>query len=428
MILDKLLKARHFTKTVNATKRLLSERGESNAASMASDLIENFKTLEDDQIAEYFQYLSEKLNPSGPDVLSAAQMYAATPNADNLIWLMKVAESPRQELLRRLNRAPSGTSMIVNMRQHLLKLLPKRPELKAVDADIQHLLTSWFNPGFLKMHQVDWKSPALILEKIIHHEAVHEIDGWDDLRRRLQPDRRCFSFFHPQLSDEPLIFVEVALLPEIPEAIAPLVDKKSAVIEPSQYKCAIFYSISNCQPGLRGVSMGNFLIKRVAESLKKEFPSLKTFCTLSPVPGFVEWLANNQDLSSDDIKPGMFEKYQESIKVFNLQEKSWNERLQAGWHPDTASLKEKEALMSLCAFYLMTQSSKRGGNSVAKFHLGNGAKLHRINWAGDLSKKGIKQSAGLMVNYQYDLDNVEDNHERFVNGEVIHSRSVSQMM
>jgi malonyl-CoA decarboxylase len=174
--------------------------------------------------------------------------------------------------------------------------------------------------------------------------------------------------------------------------------------------------------------MGNFLIKRVAESLKKEFPSLKTFCTLSPVPGFVEWLANNQDLSPDDIKPGMFEKYQESIKVFNLQEKSWNERLQAGWHPDTASLKEKEALMSLCAFYLMTQSSKRGGNSVAKFHLGNGAKLHRINWAGDLSKKGIKQSAGLMVNYQYDLDNVEDNHERFVNGEVIHSRSVSQMM
>jgi malonyl-CoA decarboxylase len=428
MILDKLLKTRHYTKTINATKRLLSERGESNSASMASDLIENFNTLEDDQIAQYFHYLSEKLNPSGPDVLIAAQMYAETPNADNLIFLMKVADSPRQELLRRLNRAPNGTSMIVNMRHHLLKLLPKRPELKAVDADIQHLLTSWFNPGFLKMHQFDWKSPAHILEKIIHHEAVHEIDGWDDLRRRLQPDRRCFSFFHPQLSDEPLIFVEVALLPEIPAAIAPLVDKKSAVIDPSHYKCAIFYSISNCQPGLRGVSMGNFLIKRVAESLKKEFPSLKTFCTLSPLPGFIEWLTNNQDLSPDDIKPGIFEKYKDSIKVFNLQEKSWNDRLQAGWHPDAASLKEKEALMSLCAFYLMTQSSKRGGNSVAKFHLGNGAKLHRINWAGDLSKKGIKQSAGLMVNYQYDLDNVEDNHERFVNGEIIYSRSVSQLI
>ncbi|WP_216862358.1 malonyl-CoA decarboxylase [Polynucleobacter sp. 30F-ANTBAC] len=428
MILDKLLKARHYTKTVNATKRLLSERGESNAASMASDLIENFNTLEDDQIAEYFQYLSEKLNPSAADVLSAAQMYAATPNADNLIWLMKVAESPRQELLRRLNRAPSGTSMIVKMRHHLLKLLPKKPELKAVDADIQHLLTSWFNPGFLKMHQVDWKSPAHILEKIIQHEAVHEIDGWDDLRRRLQPDRRCFSFFHPQLSDEPLIFVEVALLPDIPEAIAPLVDKKTAVIEPNHYKCAIFYSISNCQPGLRGVSMGNFLIKRVAESLKKEFPGLKTFCTLSPIPGFMEWLSSSQELSSENLKPAMFEKYQESIKVFNLQEKSWSDRLHAGWHPDAASVKEKEALMSLCAFYLMTQSSKRGGNSVAKFHLGNGAKLHRVNWAGDLSKKGIKQSAGLMVNYLYDLDNVEDNHERFVNGEIIYSRAVSQLI
>ena len=428
MILDKLIKARHYTKTVNATKRLLSERGESNAASMASDVIENFNTLEDDQKAEYFDYLAEKLNPSPADVLSAAQTYASSPNADNLIWLMKVAEAPRQELLRRLNRAPAGTGMIVSMRHQLLKLLPKKPELKAVDADMQHLLTSWFNPGFLKMHQVDWKSPAHILEKIIQHEAVHEIDGWDDLRRRLQPDRRCFSFFHPQLSDEPLIFVEVALLPEIPEAIAPLVDKKSAVIEPHQYKCAIFYSISNCQPGLRGVSMGNFLIKRVAESLKKEFPSLKTFCTLSPIPGFMEWLAAHQEISADNIKPAMYEKLMDAQKAFNLSEKSWNERLQAGWHPENASKQEKEALMSLCAFYLMTQSTKRGGNSVAKFHLGNGAKLHRINWAGDLSKKGIKQSAGLMVNYLYDLDNVEDNHERFVNGEVIYSRSVSQLI
>jgi malonyl-CoA decarboxylase len=428
MILDNLLKARHFTKTVNATKRLLSERGESNAASMASDVIENFKTLEDDQRAEYFHYLADKFNPSPADVLSAAQIYASSPSADNLVWLMKVTEAPRQELLRRLNRAPGGTSMIVDMRHQLLKLLHKKPELKAVDADMQHLLTSWFNPGFLKMHQVDWKSPAHILEKIIQHEAVHEIDGWDDLRRRLQPDRRCFSFFHPQLSEEPLIFVEVALLPEIPEAIGPLVNKKSEVIEPSHYKCAIFYSISNCQPGLRGVSMGNFLIKRVAESLKKEFPSLKTFCTLSPIPGFMEWVTANQDLSSDDIKPAVYEKVQEAYKVLKLKEKSWNEHLQSGWHPDSATVKEKEALMSLCAFYLMTQSSKRGGNSVAKFHLGNGAKLHRINWAGDLSKKGIKQSAGLMVNYLYDLENVEDNHERFVNGEIIHSRSVSQLI
>ncbi|WP_216862200.1 malonyl-CoA decarboxylase [Polynucleobacter sp. AM-26B4] len=428
MILDNMLRARHMTKTISATKKLLSERGESNAASMASDLIENFKTLDDEQKSEYFVHLSEKFNPSPADVLSAAELYAKDPTADNFVWLMKVSESPRQELLRRLNRAPGGTHMIINMRQQVLKLLPKKPELKAVDADMQHLLNSWFNPGFLKMHQVDWKSPAHILEKIIQHEAVHEIDGWDDLRRRLQPDRRCFSFFHPQLPDEPLIFVEVALLPDIPESIAPLVDKKSPALECSQYKCAIFYSISNCQPGLRGVSMGNFLIKRVAESLKKEFPSLKTFCTLSPIPGFMEWLGSHADLPLDHLKPAVLEKYQEAIKVFNLKDKSWHDRLQNGWHPDLSSLKEKEALMALCAIYLLYYSPRRGGNSVAKFHLGNGAKLHRINWSGDLSKKGIKQSAGLMVNYLYDLDKVEDNHERFVNGEVIYSRAVSQLV
>lgn len=428
MILDKIIKARHMAKTVSATKKLLSERGESNGASMASDVIENYKTLDDDQKNQYFHYLAEKFNPSPTDVLNAAQMYAEAPNADNLVWLMRVSEAPRQELLRRLNRAPGGTSMIIDMRRQLLKALHKKPELKAVDADMQHLLSSWFNPGFLKMHRVDWKSPAEILEKIIHHEAVHEIDGWDDLRRRLQPDRRCFAFFHPQLSEEPLIFVEVALLPDIPASIAPLVDKKSVPVEPHQFKSAIFYSISNCQPGLKGVSMGNFLIKRVAESLKKEFPTLKTFCTLSPIPGFIEWLSSGVGLTSVDLKPGIVEKYQQAFNVLDLKKISWHERVQAGWHPDTCSTKEREALECLCAIYLMHYSPKRGGNSVAKFHLGNGAKLQRINWAGDLSKKGIKQSAGLMVNYLYDLEKVEDNHERFVNGEVIFSRAVSQLI
>ncbi len=428
MILDKMIKARHMSKTINATKRLLSERGESNAASMASDLIENFNTLDDEQKSQYFLHLAEKFNPSPADVLSAAESYAKDPTADNFVWMMRVAESPRQELFRRLNRAPGGTHMIINMRHQVLKLLNKKPELKAVDADMQHLLSSWFNPGFLKMHQVDWRSPAQILEKIIQHEAVHEIDGWDDLRRRLQPDRRCFAFFHPQLPDEPLIFVEVALVPEISDAIGPLVDKKSSALDVNQYKCAIFYSISNCQPGLRGVSMGNFLIKRVAESLKKEFPSLKTFCTLSPIPGFTDWLISSADLPLDHLKPAVLEKFQEALKVFNLKDKSWSDRIQSGWHPDAVQLKEKEALMALCAIYLLYYSARRGGNSVAKFHLGNGAKLHRINWAADLSKKGIKQSTGLMVNYLYDLDKVEDNHERFVNGEVMYSRAVSQLI
>ena len=428
MILDKLLKSRHMVKTINATRRLLSERGESNAASMANELVELYNELDDEQRDQYFQYLAEKMNPSPADVLSAAQSYANEASADNLIWLMKVTEAPRQELFRRLNRASGGTKMIIDMRKQLIKSLDKKANLRAVDADMQHLLNSWFNPGFLKMHQVDWRSPAHILEKIIQHEAVHEIDGWDDLRRRLQPDRRCFAFFHPQLPDEPLIFVEVALLPEIPETIAPLVDKKSEPVPENQFKCAIFYSISNCQPGLRGVSMGNFLIKRVSESLKKEFPSLKTFCTLSPIPGFMDWVIAGAQLPQQDVKTAVTEKCEESLQVLGLDKKSWPEKISGGWHPDRCPLKEKDALLALCAMYLMYCTTRRGGNPVAKFHLGNGAKLYRINWAGDLSKKGIRQSAGLMVNYLYDLDAVEENHEKFVGGEVIYARAVSQLI
>ena len=212
------------------------------------------------------------------------------PNAINLMRLTQVAEPPRRELLRRINRLPGGTSSIIAMRRALLALVTRQPDLRALDADFVHLLSSWFNPGFLELRRVDWRSPAQLLEQIIHHEAVHEIDGWDDLRRRLQPDRRCFASFHPQLPDKPLIFVEVALLPEIPSAIAPLINKAAAALPPQQFKVAAFYSISNCQTGLKGVSLGNFLIKRVAEELRRELPPLKTFCTLSPMPGFARWL------------------------------------------------------------------------------------------------------------------------------------------
>jgi len=319
------------------------------------------------------------------------------------------------------------------MRRDLLQVLDKKPELTAVDFDMRHLLSSWFNPGFLKMHRVDWKSPAEVLEKLIQHEAVHAIDGWDDLRRRLQPDRRCFAFFHPQLPNEPLIFVEVALLPEVPSVIAPLVDKKAETNDQvSQFKVAAFYSISNCEPGLRGVSMGNFLIKRVAEQLHAEFPGLRTFVTLSPIPGFMDWVAAGANLGQgvpeDRLKPAIKATRDQALATLKLDSQSWAERLSAGWHPDQASEKENDALMSLASIYLGLASTGRDGNPVAKFHLGNGAKLHQINWAGDLSRKGLRQSAGLMVNYLYDLSSVEDNHERFANGEVIYSRAVGKLM
>jgi len=414
-MLEKIAKARNLSRVNNAVKRMISERGESNAVSMADDVVNGYRKLSKDQHVAFFTFLFEKLNPDTDLVMTAAQNFAADSNARNYIRLQRAVESPRQELFRRLNRASEGTAAVVQMRRDLLQVLDKKPELTAVDFDMRHLLSSWFNPGFLKMHRVDWKSPAEVLEKLIQHEAVHAIDGWDDLRRRLQPDRRCFAFFHPQLPNEPLIFVEVALLPEVPAVIAPLVDKKAETNDQvSQFKVAAFYSISNCEPGLRGVSMGNFLIKRVAEQLHAEFPGLKTFVTLSPIPGFMDWVvagANlGQGVPEDRLKPAIKATRDQALATLKLDSQSWAERLSAGWHPDQASKKENEALMSLASIYLGLASTGRDGNPVAKFHLGNGAKLHQINWAGDLSRKGLRQSAGLMVNYLYDLSAVEDNH------------------
>ena len=432
-MLEKIAQTRFLSRATSAVRRLVSERGESNAVSMALDVISNYRKLNAEQRPKFFAMLAEQFNIDAEQLTKAAQSFAADPNARNYIRLQKISESPRQELLRRLNRAPGGTAAVVEMRRDLLTLLNKKPEFMGLDYDMRHLLSSWFNPGFLKMHRVDWKSPAEILEKIIAHEAVHAIDGWDDLRRRLQPDRRCFAFFHPQLPDEPLIFVEVALLPEIPVAIMPLVDKKSTPVEQSnQFKVAAFYSISNCESGLRGVSMGNFLIKRVAEQLHAEFPGLKTFVTLSPIPGLMEWITAGAHLgdlpSSDKIKPAVRKARDDALELLKLNGSNWMDKLGKAWHPDQCSEREKAAYMALTAIYLTTVTPSRDGNSVAKFHLGNGAKLHQINWAGDLSKNGLRQSAGLMVNYLYDLSSVEENHERFVNGDIIYSRSVGKLI
>jgi len=275
-------------------RRLLSERGEANGPAIAAGIVERLDALADEHRTRFFDHLARDFSPDPQAVLESAQAYALKPGAEQLLRLTQATEPPRQELFRRLNRTPGGTAAIVRLRRRLLERLPKNPQLQAVEADLLHLLSSWFNAGFLEMRRVDWNSPAQLLEQIIRHEAVHEIDGWDDLRRRLQPDRRCFAFFHPQLPDEPLIFVEVALVPDLPGAIAPLIDKKSSPLPNDQFRVAAFYSISNCQPGLRNVSLGNFLIKRVAEELKRELPQLKAFCTLSPIPGLIGWLSKLQ--------------------------------------------------------------------------------------------------------------------------------------
>jgi malonyl-CoA decarboxylase len=402
-------------------RRLLSVRGEANAPLLAKAIVLRIDDLSDEQRARFFDRLAADFSPDPRAVLEAAKVYAENPGAEALARLTSAAEPPRQELFRRLNGAPGGTAAIVRMRRRLLDRLPKRAPWRVVEADLLHLLSSWFNPGFLEMREVDWNSPAQLLEQIIRHEAVHQIDGWDDLRRRLQPDRRCFAFFHPQLPREPLIFVEVAFGPEMPNAIAPLIDKRSQPLAPEQFKVAVFYSISNCQPGLRGVSLGNFLIKRVAEHLKRELPQLKTFCTLSPIPGLMAWLQQAEPAALGEHA---------ALALARLRQSCGGDMgaLTHGARLAALDGDAHHALWRLTAFYLVQVSPQPNGDPVARFHLDNGARLERLNASANLSARGLKESAGLMVNYLYDLNKIELHHDRFAHGKVAHSRAVSALL
>ena len=406
-------------------KRLLSDNGELGGLAVAMAWIERFEALDDAGLDNLFTHLARDLSPDPAAVLAAAQAYARRPESMELATLTRAAEPPRQELFRRLNRAPGGTAAILQLRRELMKRLPRRPELAGVEADLLHLLTSWFNPGFLQIRQVDWNAPAQLLEKIMLHEAVHEIDGWDDLRRRLQPDRRCFAFFHPQLPEEPLIFVEVALLPEMPAAIAPLIDKASTPLAPDRFRVAAFYSISNCEPGLRGVSLGNFLIKTVAQQLQRELPRLRTFCTLSPIPGLAAWLLREPDFSAlAGLKRGAAAELDAARERLRKRCGGDLSALQAAGVHAQLDEDDRDALVLLASAYLLLLSPTPAGDPVARFHLDNGARLERVNPRGNLSAKGLRQSFGLMVNYLYDLQKVEAGHARFRQGEVTRSRAV----
>jgi malonyl-CoA decarboxylase len=419
-------------------RRLLSERGEANGPGIAQGICQQVDALSEEGRSRFFEQLARDFSPDPKRLLTCALAYAQAPgDSRRLIDLSQAAEPPRQELFRRLNRAAGGTAAIVRLRHSLLARLPRQPMLASVEYDLLHLLSSWFNPGFLQLRKVDWNSPAQLLEQLIRHEAVHEIDGWDDLRRRLQPDRRCFAFFHPQLPDEPLIFVEVALLPEMAGAIGPLIDKKSPPLPAETFKVAVFYSISNCQPGLRGVSLGNFLIKRVAEELKRELPQLRSFCTLSPIPGLMAWLARLVHHAAGDgsgpaalsgLPPAAAERAAQSLALLRG---AAGDTLHALVQPTTlAALPAAvhHALWRLAAIYLVHGSPQPAGDPVARFHLDNGARLERLNAQADLSAKGLKQSAALMVNYLYDLSRIEQFHDRFVQGRVVHSRALSALL
>jgi malonyl-CoA decarboxylase len=403
--------------------RLLGEAGESISVSLAAQALARFGELDAESRADFYDVLASRYNPKLEQIQQAVAAYGRSGSSKDLVNLVRVSEPPRQELLRRLNRAPRGTAAIVEMREEILGRMKKSPDLFAADADFEHLLSSWFNPGFLKLEKVDWNSPAHLLEKIIAHEAVHEIDGWSDLRRRLAPDRRLFAYFHPALPEEPLIFVEVALVADMPNAIAPLLDRKAPPdLDPKHFKVAAFYSISNCQPGLKGIHLGNFLIKRVAEHLKFEFPALKTFCTLSPIPTLSKFLLSKEPLQEAPFSSRQFN------ELIDLRDSVRSQLSTLGTGLPPKDLQNQ--IERLAAAYLLQSCTREGiaSDPVARFHLNNGARLERINPCADLSAKGARQSFGFMVNYAYDLADIEANHERFVAGEVIASKQVKALL
>ncbi len=387
---------RHTRKTVALCHALLSERGEASGAALSREALEAYRTLSGPALHAFFDMLAQEFSPDPEAVEDAAGAYRQEPSQANLIRLQHVVESPRQELFRRINLAAGGTAALVEMRRRVLRDLRKQAHWAGIDADLFHLLGSWFNRGFLTLQRIDWRTPALVLEKLMQYEAVHEIQGWHDLHRRLESDRRCFAFFHPALPDEPIIFIEVALTKGMSDQVQPLLDPDSAVVDPAGADTAIFYSITNCQEGLRGISFGNFLIKQVAEDLGREFPRLKTFATLSPIPGFRKWLTESAVAHAE--LAGL---------VGTLAEEDWFRRAGTG-------TKVRTELMRLCAYYLkLAKHGKEPADAVARFHLGNGARMERLNWLADTSKTGMARSAGMMVNYAYRLKDVEHNHEAY---------------
>lgn len=424
---------------------LASERGEASGAALAQALMEAYRALGAEDRLAFYAFLVEGFAPDPVALKAAAEAYCGDPGPTTAMELATAAEPPRRELLRRMNLAPKAMATLVGLRADVLNRLAARPELGPLDSDLKYLFTYWFNRGFLDLRRINWHTPAAILEKLIAYEAVHEITGWEDLRRRLAPDRRCFAFFHPALDDEPLIFVEVALVSGISDAIAPLLDRENMPEKPTAPDTAIFYSISNCQFGLRGISFGNFLIKQVVEELKAEMPSLQRFSTLSPIPGFRSWLRRRIAADAEGIfRPEDVAQFQETRKDAQKKEGPKKEGDGEPALAETAAemlklLEEpgpdgwaglKAPLMRLCATFLTTPGQgNRPDDPVARFHLGNGARLERINWLADTSSRALRESYGMMVNYLYDPDSIEANHEAFIRqGQVVRSKPVSELL
>ena len=394
---------------VDLCEELLSNRGEASGAALAREILALYSELTIGPRIAFFESLATKFGTDKSRIDRALQAWRDAPSDITAAAIHEASEPRRQELLRRLNLAPQGTKALVEMRGQLLDVLSRREDLAAVDSDFEHLFSSWFNRGFLVMRRIDWSTPAVILEKIIRYEAVHQIRDWDDLRARIDPpDRRCYAFFHPALIDEPLIFVEVALTRDIPRGIAPILATKREPLDPERATTAVFYSISNCQRGLAGVSFGSFLIKQVVAEVGREMPRLSTFVTLSPVPGFAAWLTRQRASAAPTIPEA------DRAALAALDSDNW-------WESQGAIEQLREPMLRAAATYFMAGRTASGApiDPVARFHLGNGARLERLDWPADLSERGRKQSYGLMVNYLYDLGDIEKNHEAYAESRAV---------
>jgi malonyl-CoA decarboxylase len=404
---------------VELCEELLSRRGEASGVALARDILTRYDQLTTGPRIAFFEALATRFGPDRERLTAAIEQWRREPTEETIAELHDAAESRRQELFRRINLAPGGTAGLVDMREQLLDAMTHRDDLAAVDADFVHLFSSWFNRGFLVLRRIDWATPAIILEKIIRYEAVHRIRGWDDLRRRIDPpDRRCYAFFHPALVDDPLIFVEVALTRDIPTGIAPILTSQRESIQPDRATTAVFYSISNCQRGLTGVTFGHFLIKQVAEEISREIPNISTFVTLSPVPGFADWLARERGREVSTVLT-----QEDRAALAHLDTQGW-------WQMADTRDAVREPLARAAAWYFLHARNKNGTplDPVARFHLGNGARLEQINWLADTSAKALSQSHGLMVNYLYDLRNIEKNHEAYAeNRTIVTSNTVKRL-
>jgi malonyl-CoA decarboxylase len=413
----RLLRERRGTDMDFLCHHLLSERGEASQTVLAQEIIKAYTAMNSRERHQFFEMLCRKFGPDENAIFRAAAAYKRAPDAANLAALSSVVEAPRQELLRRINTATHGTETLVAMRGHLVESATNGTDFQPLDADLKHLFRSWFNRGFLRMERITWHTSALTLEKLMAYESVHEINGWPDLRRRLEADRRCFAFFHPALADEPIIFVEVALTKGLTSDLAPLLDIRAPVLPPEQADTAIFYSISNCLKGLRGIAFGNFLIKQVVSDLAAEIPNIRTYGTLSPLPNLSRALQNQTDEHgfTRDRLSRLLHDYSQSLATAGGRRDPVEAFLALLKQP----VENREALakpLERIALAYLTQVHQNGRlyDPVATFHLSNGARLERIHAYGNLRPYGLQASFGLTANYLYVPAELEENHERFV--------------